>query len=101
MNKNKKVIAIVLLITIIVLGGLYLKQNYSNEKSLVLPTPTVAPIITPLVNDSITPAKGDSVCPEKQTIDCMPPVEGSKKLFCSPIYLEWAKKNCPTFAVAY
>lgn len=31
----------------------------------------------------------------------MPIIQGEKEWFCSQEYLDWAKKNCPEFVIAY
>jgi hypothetical protein len=39
----------------------------------------------------------ESMCPASGWVDCMPIIEGEKRLYCSSEFLTWAAENCPGF----
>jgi len=41
------------------------------------------------------------VCPSKQYINCMPPIEKSRRDQCNPEFLQWVKGHCPGVKVVY
>jgi hypothetical protein len=69
-----------------------LAGNSYGEEHPNLPTPDVSlPEPRPVVYE----------CPRTKYINCMPPVQGEAKVFCSKKYLDWARRHCPDVNVVY
>jgi hypothetical protein len=79
-------------------GNAYLSFESDNPSGL----PENQKIFQIPVTLSSSTAFSLSDCPENGWVDCMPVVAPSKRPFCEPNFLDWAKINCPQFqGVAY
>lgn len=104
-KKKKTDQTLILMVTIFVVGLVISRMLYTSFYN----TPKVSARNIDIINIEdpskmpIPPkARPDYMCPNSGWIDCMPSIDGDKTRECTPMYMDWVKKNCPGFnGIAY